>query len=74
VIDGDEDDAGREAGHREPQRVVTDARVLEDQPTADEPGRHRGERVVEDVEGLQVPPIAHLQPLRHHLDDRDQHE
>ncbi len=74
VVDGDEHDADRNPGQREPQRIVGDAGMLEDQPFADEPGRHGRERIVEDVEGLQVPAVAHLQPLRHHLDDRHEDE
>ena len=74
VVDRDEDDAGCKPGERQPQCVVTDPRVFEDEDAADEPGGHRRERVVEDVERLQVPAVAHLQPLRDHLDDGDEHE
>ena len=74
VVDRDEDDAGEETGDGQPERVVAHREVIENELPADEPGGQRRKQVVKNVERLQVPAVAHLQPLRNHLDDRDEHE
>jgi hypothetical protein len=74
VIDADEDDAARHARDGEAHGVVRDVPLVQDQLAPDQPDGHRREEVVEDVERLEVPAVAHLQPLRHHQHDRDKDE
>ncbi len=75
VVDGDVRDGGGEAGHREACVGIGDdaAAVLEDQPCG-APHGERVQRVVRDVEHLDRPGVALLQPLRDRLHERNEHE
>ena len=74
VVDGHEDETRGDTGNREAQCSVGEPRVLEQQDAAYAPRRHRRQQVVEDIERLQVPAVAHLQPLRDHLHHRHEGE
>ena len=75
VVDGDERHRGGEPGDRKARVRVRDqpAGMVGDQRRCP-PRRERVERVVRDVEDLDRPRIALLQPLRDGLHERNQHE
>ena len=71
VVQRDEDDRGHEAGERELE--------IRAQPRAPHqfhrpPRREPVERVVRDVERLDVPGVANLQPLRDSVDDAEERD
>ena len=71
VIDRDECRASDDASHGKTQRVRVDQAPGENS-VCEEPHGHRADDVVADVERLQIPAVAHSQPLRHVLDDPHQ--
>ena len=75
VIDPDEDDAGGEPRDGEPQMRARDqAAAVEADQVGDAPRGERVERVVRDVEDLDRPRVALLQPLGDRLHERDEHD
>ena len=75
VVHGDERDRGRQTGECEARvRVRDDARAVPRDQVGDPPRRERVERVIRDVEALDGPRVALLQPLGDGLHERDQHD
>ena len=74
VVDRHEDEATGDAGDAEPQRVVGEPSGIEHEVMGEEPHRHRRERVVADVERLQIPAVAHAQPFGDVLHDPHQRD
>ena len=75
VVQRDEDDAGGEPGDGEARVRIRDRACC---AIVDEvcrpPRRQSVQRVVRDVEALDRPRVALLQPLRNRLHERDQHD
>jgi hypothetical protein len=74
VVERDVEGAGGEAGDGEADVAVRDERRRVQDRVRDRPGDDVGDREDADVEGLDVPGEAVLQPLGDVLDDRHQHQ
>ena len=75
VVHADVGDRGSQAGHRKAGIRIRDHAAAVPQDQLDHaPHRQRVQRVVGDVEHLDRPRVAFLQPLRDGLHERDQHQ
>ena len=72
MVRSDRDRAGRETGDRPAKMLVGDQAVRPQDELRPTPRREIAERVVEDVETLDVPRVAFLQPFRQVHHDAEQ--
>ena len=74
VVEGDERDRREESGHGHAWAAAHPVRGVPDHESRHAPGGEPVERVVADVERLDVPGVPMLEPLRDVLDDPHQHD